>query len=217
MPRTSPLGNILPHAELPGITFAEQIMSMPAILHRRWTEDEVRRLIDDAPESTPRYELVDGELLVTPAPSRLHQRVVFELARILSDFVTTHAVGEVAISPSDVRLSPGLVVQPDLFVVPSESGRRPRADVPTTRLILAVEVLSPGSARFDRVVKRHAFQAAGVPEYWIVDVDARTIERWRPGDARPEVNHATMSWNPPPARESLSLDLMQFFELVSDD
>ena len=217
MSRTPPHGIILRHAELPGITRAEQIMSMSAILHRRWTEDEVRRLIDDAPGSTPRYELVDGDLLVTPAPSRLHQRVVFELATLLRAFVTAHGVGEVAISPSDVRLAPGLVVQPDLFVVPSDSGRRPRADVPTTRLVLAVEVLSPGSARFDRVVKRHAYQAAGVPEYWIVDVDARTIERWRPGEVRPEVNEATMSWNPPSARESLSLDLTQFFGSVSDD
>lgn len=107
-------------------------------------------------------------------------------------------------------------MQPDLFVVPSEAGRRPRADVPTTRLLLAVEILSPGSARFDRVVKRHAFQAAGVPEYWIVDVDARTIERWRPDDVRPEVNDAAMSWDPPHARESLSLDLKLFFGLVSD-
>lgn len=192
-------------------------MFMPAMLHRRWTEDEVRRLIDDAPAPTPRYELVDGELLVTPAPSRLHQRVVFELAKILSVFVDAHGLGELAISPNDVRLAPELVVQPDIFVVPSDAGRRPRTDIPTTRLLLAVEILSPGSARFDRVVKRRAFQAAGVPEYWIVDVDARTIERWRPDDVRPEVNDAAMSWGPPPARETLALDLPRFFEMVSDD
>lgn len=217
MPHSSPLGHILQGAELPGITLSEQIMFMPAMLHRRWTEDEVRRLIDDAPAPTPRYELVDGELLVTPAPSRLHQRVVFELAKILSVFVDAHGLGELAISPNDVRLAPELVVQPDIFVVPSDAGRRPRTDIPTTRLLLAVEILSPGSARFDRVVKRRAFQAAGVPEYWIVDVDARTIERWRPDDVRPEVNDAAMSWGPPPARETLALDLPRFFEMVSDD
>jgi Uma2 family endonuclease len=136
---------------------------MPATQQHRWTEAEVRRLIDDAPSATPRLELVDGELLVTPSPSRAHQRVVLRLIRILDPFVLTNALGELCLSPSDLRLAPELVVQPDLFVIPAVNGRRPRLSDPITRLLLAVEVISPGSARFDRVATRRAYQAAQVP------------------------------------------------------
>lgn len=67
VPFVARFGSILCDAELPPIALAEQIMHMPAMLHRRWTEGEVRQLIDESPGPTPRYELVDGELLVTPA------------------------------------------------------------------------------------------------------------------------------------------------------
>jgi Uma2 family endonuclease len=207
----------LRHAELPNLAPAEQIMSMAAIQQRRWTEAEVRRLINDAPEPAPRFELVDGELLVTPAPGRVHQRVVFELAKLVDTFVRTHSMGEVCLSPSDVLLSPELVVQPDLFVIPAANGGRPRACDPITRLLLAVEVISPTSARFDRVAKRRAYQAAQVPEYWIADSDARTIERWCPEDARPEVVDEILTWCPVASGPLLTLDVGTLFAGVADD
>ena len=134
------------NAELPGFTRAEQIMSMAATQRRRWTEAEVRHLIAQAPHPAPRFELVDGELLVTPAPGGLHQRLLLELAVILRAFVRAHGVGELRLSPSDVRLLPEVVMQPDLFVIPNDNGRRPIASAPVARLLLAIEVLSPDSA-----------------------------------------------------------------------
>ncbi len=70
------------------------------------------------------------------------------------------------------------------------------------RPILAVDILSPGTAGRDRGIKRHLYQQAGVPEYWIVDLDSRLVERWRPADERPEILSETVSWqvlnSPPP-------------------
>jgi Uma2 family endonuclease len=206
----------LPNAELPEFTRAEQIMSMAATQRRRWTELEVRGLIAQAPHSAPRFELVDGELLVTPAPGGLHQRLVLELAVILRAFVRGYGVGELRLSPGDVRLSAELVVQPDLFVIPLDNGRRPPASAPVTHLLLAIEVLSPDSARFDRVLKRRAYQAAGVPEYWIVDSDAQTIERWRPADDRAEMLDQMLTWRPNDRLE-LRLDVAALFSDVADD
>ena len=209
-------GRILRHAELPRFIPAEQIMSMPATQQHRWAEAEVRRLIDESPSSTPRLELVDGDLLVTPAPGRVHQRVVLELAKLLDAFVRDNSLGELCLSPSDVRLSPELIVQPDLFVVGAVNGRRPRASDPITELLLAIEVISPASARFDRVAKRRAYQAARVPEYWIADPDARVVERWRPGDTRPEVMDDVMTWRPALSELQLTIDVGALYASVID-
>ncbi len=149
------VGDMLGHAELRRITPAEQIVSMPAMLQRRWTEAEVRQLIDEAPAPTPRYELVDGELLVTPSPSLVHQRIARELMLVLHAYVKAHGVGEVLFSPSDVRLARELVVQPDLYVVPRDDNGPQLTNTRITRLLLAIEIVSPSSARYDRVVKRH--------------------------------------------------------------
>ena len=207
---------MLANAELPRFNRAEQIMSMPAMRQSHWTEAEVRQLIDETPDPTPRFELVGGELLVTPSPGRLHQRLVLALAVRLDAFVRAHGLGELQISPSDVHLAPELVVQPDLFVIPSDEGHRPRTTAPVRHLLLAIEILSPGSARFDRVIKRRAYQSAGVPEYWIVDPDAQTVERWHPGDDRPDVLDRMLSWCPAGAHDALVVDLIALFADVCD-
>ena len=85
------------------------------------------------------------------------------------------------------------------------------------RLLLAIEVLSPSTARADRTVKRLLFQRTGVPEYWIVDLDARLVERWRPGDDRPEVLAETLRWQADPTTAPLEIDLPQFFARVNGD
>jgi Uma2 family endonuclease len=103
------------------------------------------------------------------------------------------------------------MVQPDVFVTPPVDGRRPRDWSDITDLMLAVEVLSPSTARADRQVKRRLFQRRGVPEYWIVDLDARLIERWRPDDERPELLAETLVWQPSAEAEPLEIDLPRFF------
>jgi Uma2 family endonuclease len=102
--------------------------------------------------------------------------------------------------------------QPDLFVVPDIPADRSWAHFPDP--ILVAEILSPSSARLDRIVKRRRFQRAGIPEYWIVDLDTRVIERWRPADERCEMLDDRLSWRPSAAAEELTIDLPRYFAEV---
>lgn len=184
-------------------------MGMPQAT-QEWTAEMVRALPDDG----KRYEVIDGELFVTPAPRLLHQRAVLEIATPLRSYVRLHDLGELLCSPADIEFDPKTLVQPDVFVAPLTQGRRPRTWKEVRGLLLAVEVLSPSTARADRVVKRRRYQRAGVPEYWVVDLDARLVERWRPGDERPELISETLTWQPLPSAEALAIDLPAFFAEV---
>jgi Uma2 family endonuclease len=189
-------------------------MGMPAEVGRRWTLREVRELIAAAPLASRRYELVDGELLVTPAPTLRHQRAVVRLLVALAAYLEREPVAEVVVSPSDVELEPETITQPDLYAVSRrEASRMTREDFPVRELMLAVEVLSPSSSRHDRVRKRPLYQRH-VAEYWIIDLDARLIERWVPGDQRPELITETLSWHPAGATTAFMLELPGYFEPV---
>lgn len=194
-------------------------MGMPQATHF-WTPDEVRAL----PEDGHRYEVVAGELLVTPAPSLPHQEAVARLLYLFWEYLDRMPVGYVAISPADIEPEAGALVQPDVFVAPLVAGRRPRSWKEIRSLLLAVEILSSSSARADRTVKRRLYQRAGVTEYWVVDLDARLVERWRPTDDRPELVTETLDWQPEPgyvvtphAVPAFTLDLPRFFASVLDD
>ena len=181
-------------------------MGMPA-QNIEWTAEMVRALPDDG----NRYEAVDGELLVSPAPTPRHQAVLARLFLILSPYVRQHRLGWVLWSPADIELSPHTVVQPDLFVVPDEGKGEPASWSEIKRLLLVVEGLSPSTASHDRLKKRPAYQKAGIPEYWILDIDSRLVERWTPDDARPEVIVDVFEWRPKPDIEPLRIDLAQVF------
>lgn len=196
---------------------AEQTMGMPAADARRWTYEEVLALIDEQEDRSIRYEYADGELLVTPSPGGYHQRIILDLFRVIDAYVRTWALGEVRLGPSPVALVERTIFQPDLYVVPSVYGKRPRADIPVRQSLLVVEVLSPGSQRHDRLTKRRYYQRGGVPEYWIVDQDSQVVERWPPGDDRPEVLDASLDWHPVVASERLTIDLPPLFRGVLDD
>ncbi len=168
-----------------------------------WTAERVRALPDDG----FRHEVVDGEHLVTPAPRLVHQRAVRLLQRRLSDYVVAHGLGECFASPADVEFDPHTMVQPDVFVT---ANRRAKTWLEILPLRLAVEIVSPSSARADRIVKRRRFQRASV-EYWIVDLDARLVERWRPGDKRPEVLEERLLWQPEGASAPLLVELEALF------
>jgi Uma2 family endonuclease len=188
---------------------------MPAI-RRRWTTEEVERLVDAREGLTPRYELVDGELLVTPAPTRRHQRLVFRLGLLLERYLSSHDLGEVLLGPCELKLSTGERFEPDLVVVPAEQGRRPVASHAHVRPMLVCEALSPGSARHDRITKRRAFQRNGVPIYWIIDGDATAVEVWRPDDERPALVDDRIVWRPADGIDPFELDVPRFFESVED-
>lgn len=187
-------------------------MAMPAV-NRHWTAREVRQLIAESPLATPRYELVDGELLVTPSPTWPHQRAVQILVRELEAYLARESIGHVGTSPFDVEPEPELIVQPDVFVLPIEESRRLLNEMPARALLLAAEVLSPSSSRHDRVTKRPGYQRH-VPEYWVVDLDARLIERWTPSDERAQLVTQTLVWHPVGASNLFHLDLPRYFAEV---
>lgn len=192
---------------------AEQTMGMPA-LERRWTAADVRALTRED-RAWPRYELIEGELLVTPSPRLAHQLAAFELCRVLDEYLATSTVGLALMSPADLELSPGTITQPDVFVVPAQTevhaDRLEWSDVRT--LLLAIEVLSPGSWRSDRVLKRDFYLDNGVREYWIVDPDARVFECWKPGQHRPMLHHDLIVWAPDDGSE-LEIRVPDFFDRI---
>ena len=188
-------------------------MAMPAADRertRRWTAREVRALIATQPLATPRYELVDGELLATPSPNRAHQIAVSRLWRDLDQYLTRNPVGGALISPFDVELEAESVTQPDVFVLPPAEWKRLRSEMPARELLVAAEILSPSSGRYDRITKRRLYQRH-VSEYWIVDLDARMVERWLPADSRPEILLDELRWYPSGAQEELRLNLARYF------
>ncbi|HRP08035.1 MAG TPA: Uma2 family endonuclease [Gemmatimonadales bacterium] len=182
---------------------------MPA-LSRVWTREEVLALPDDG----NRYELVDGELLVSPAPRWLHQIGVGKLHVLVEPYVQRHRLGITLFSPADLDLGSGQLVQPDLFVAGSVSGRVPAEWSEVGVPILIVEVLSPSTSRYDRIVKRRRYQASGVSTYWIVDLDARAVEVWTPGDERPRIISDQLVWQPSLEIEPLMIELDSYFREV---
>lgn len=201
---------------LPFFRRAEHLMGMPAVRSsgRQWTLEEFYRERDAAPPGE-RWEYVDGEVLVTPAPHWVHQRAVTRLYDALAPYVRRYALGDLYAASPDVRLDSRLVLQPDLLLVPPGHLRK-RSDF-VHRLVLAVEVLSPGSARHDRVTKRPAYQRNRVADYWIVDERSQTIERWRPDDERPEILSERLVWHPEGASAPFVLDLSAYFAEVTPE
>jgi Uma2 family endonuclease len=132
----------------------------------------------------------------------------------LHAYLAAHPVAQVRLAATDLVLGAGTTVQPDVFAVPLVDGRVPRTWQEVRRLLLAVEVVSPSSAHADRVVKRRLYQQHGVPNYWIVDVDARLVERWRPGDLRPEILEYAVAWQPNLTQAPLVIDLLGYFDEV---
>lgn len=138
-----------------------------------WTYADYKRLPDDG----WRYEIIEGELHMTPASGTKHQKIVVNLAFAFSQFVRAQRCGEIYVAPTDVIL-PGLAtpVQPDLLFVTAD-----RLDIVKDAFVegppdLIVEVLSPSNWLVDRRVKLEAYAQAGVSEYWIVDAEARAVE-----------------------------------------
>ena len=162
------------------------------------------------PSDGNRYELVDGELLVTPAPAPRHQLVLgrlhFALARYLQPYPD---VAVTFFSRADIIWSPDDYVQPDLFVVPASEVTGDWRDCQT--LLLAIEVVSPSSAQADRVRKRRLYQRRGVRTYCIVDADAQLVEVWRPDDQRPAIVTDVLRWRVTPEAPELAIDLSHLF------
>jgi len=125
---------------------------------------------------TKRYELMDGELIMVPAPFPYHQKVSGNLEYILRQFIQSRNLGFVYHAPCDVVLSDRDVVQPDIFFI-----SKGRSQIITRENIkgapdLIIEILSLSTAEYDRTYKRTLYARSGVKEYWIVDPNEREIE-----------------------------------------
>ena len=179
---------------------------------RQYTADDIQ----DFPDDGNRYEVIDGELLVTPAPSLAHQAAVGKLFVLLDAYVKRHARGFTLLSPADIRFSSRRAVQPDVFVAPLFNDRPPRNWSEIKTLIVAAEVSSPTTARYDRVTKRKMFFDERVSEFWVVDLDARVIERSTPDNIRPEILDEKLEWMPAGATEPFVIDLVDYFASVLD-
>src|SRR5689334_16345602 len=188
-----PGGRLVPSPDgLPPPAEEPDIMAMPTRETAVTTIEELLALPDDG----KRHELLDGLHVVTPAPEYPHQGVLGEFSLALGKALEGQDELRLLSSPADIVLSPRTLVQPDLFVVRKQPGQILKQWSEVGVPVLAIEFLSPSTAARDRGAKRRIYQGAGVVEYWIADLDARLVERWRPGDARPEVVSEELVWEP---------------------
>ncbi len=142
----------------------------------KFTYEDYRNTPEDK-----RYELLDGDLIVVPAPRPYHQDISRNLEWLLWQFVKSHDLGKIYDSPIDVVLSDTDIVQPDLLFISKE-----RIHIVTEMEILGapdlvIEILSPGTAERDRTYKRSLYARHGVREYWLIDANSRTVEVLRLG------------------------------------
>ncbi|HVH68776.1 MAG TPA: Uma2 family endonuclease [Gemmatimonadales bacterium] len=174
-----------------------------------YTADMVRALPDDG----NRYEVVHGELLVTPAPRLWHQMLVGRLHVALEAYLRAEEVGVVLSAPADISWGTDVLVQPDVFVVPRDEART--LDWVWIRtLLLAAEILSPSTQRADRFTKRRLYQEQAVHTYWVVDGDQRVAEVWTPKAEFPVVERELLRWQPAGAARIFELELGELFRPI---
>jgi Uma2 family endonuclease len=186
----------------------EEIRPMHMALEtKRWTRADLDHLPDDG----NKYEVVRGELFVTPAPDPVHEQIIYVLAGELRRYADAQNVGEVhngrfAVVLDDSQVEPDIVVRPSVGAPPPEWKDAPRP-------LLIVEVLSDSTTRRDRVAKRGLYLGGAIPEYWIVDGDKRTITVIRP-DRPDEVVADKLTSTAPSALEPLELDVAAMFHKI---
>ena len=183
-------------------------MSRPTNAASDWTYSEYARLPDDG----NRYEVIDGEVCVTPAPGPAHQSVAGSLYLALRPYVEKHRLGKV-LWDVDLLFVSGQYLRPDLVFVPTGrlSGITDRGVESVPGLV--VEVLSPHSGHIDRIKKPPRYRDFGVPEYWVVDRAQGSVEVWHLGEGlvKPEVRTDVVRWQPAPDVPALELSVAALF------
>ena len=171
---------------------------------KRWTLDEVHRLPDDG----NKYELVRGELFVTPPPNDDHETILARLSRILDRYIEENDLGLIYRPRSVVRFK-GSEVEPDLMV------RRPAPGIKNAwqrapRPILIVEVFSPTTRRRDRDQKKKLYLEIGIDAYWMVDPEQRVVTIVRRGHPDRSVSDL-LTWSPAGTSAPLEITLDELF------
>ena len=182
-------------------------MSRPSSPATEWTYSEYTRLPDDG----NRYEVIDGEVCMTPAPGPAHQEIAANLLVGLRQYVREHRLGRV-LWDVDLLFVNGQYLRPDMVFVPTSSleGITDRGVESPPGLV--VEVLSPHSRRIDRDLKPPRYRAFGVPEYWVVDPKSASVEVYRlQGAGSPEVVRDALRWQPDEAVPALVMSVADLF------
>jgi Uma2 family endonuclease len=146
---------------------------MSAVTTLPWGRELTVDDLDAIPDDGHRYELIDGALIVTPAPAKHHQRVLRGLTSVLLPIVPEGF--ELLWAPTDVRISRRTNLQPDLLVTSLDDEDSQRVSIAP---LLAVEVLSPSTRHIDLGLKRSAYEALGTPAYWVVDPLVPSVIAW---------------------------------------
>jgi Uma2 family endonuclease len=167
------------------------------------------------PDDAKRYEILDGELCVSPAPFIRHQRIVREIVFQLGQYFHARGGGEVFQAPADVVLARDSIVQPDVFVVTAARSAIVREKNVQGAPDVVVEVISEGSRKTDEVVKWKLYERYGVDEYWVVDSEIDTIKIYRRTDGAftrvAEITTATGGAITTPILPGFSLDVAAVF------
>lgn len=131
------------------------------------------------PDDGPRYELIEGELLMAPAPNRYHQEILGNLYFLLTSYLKQNRIGKLDVAPFDVIFDEHNVLQPDIIFFSNARAAALTTAGASGAPDLAIEILSPGAEERDRVLKRKIFARTGVEELWLVLPDKRRIEIYR--------------------------------------
>jgi Uma2 family endonuclease len=178
-----------------------------------WTVERLHALPDDG----NRYEIIDGELLVTPTPTARHQYTVLSLILELQPYCERVGL-QILMAPADLIASDNTLVQPDAFVVLlDENGKPPESYETMGRPRLVVESLSPSTEHIDRTRKRKLYLDMQIEEYWILDTGSRVIERSRLDANHVEIIRDSLLWQPVTHIQALTLDVTRLFRRVYGD
>lgn len=173
-------------------------------------------MVDEFPEDGNRYELLDGILLVTPLTSIMHQVVATRLVHMLMNALDSGRLAQV-VAVGTIQRGETTKFQPDILVDPAWFPPATHwRDI--SGWWLAVEVISPSSRMYDREVKRAAYMALGVEEYWLVDPRDSSVEVWKRGQAKGERHTQSLIWSPSGLASEIVVDLNEVFhDLDWDD
>ena len=183
-------------------------MGMP-VTDDTWTVD----MLDALPEDLQRYEIIDGVLHVTPAPSDVHQLVIGEFYARLREYLRDSVEARALFSPADVRRADRTRnrMQPDVFVVRLTDGKRPAYPYAMCDLLLAIEVESPSNPTLDYQVKRPLYLKEGV-EYWIANPTARVVSRWKGLTDAGEILSERIEWRLRGRPEPLVIAIQELYD-----
>ncbi len=171
-----------------------------------WTVADLEQL----PADGNRYEILHGELLVTPMPVVWHQRISLRLSVLLAQWCTANPGWE-CFAPGGVFISETSWLEPDLSVFAVPAGGAVHDWRQMGPPVLVIEILSPSTAKTDRHRKRPAYLAHGVAEVWLIDIDAKSVERWTAQSEFPQLQSTTITWAPSRGAPALTIDLAELF------